>query len=318
MKRTAFTLIEVLVVIAIIAILIGLLVPGVQKMREAASTVKCANNLHQLGIATFSYYDIYNRFPSGVNLPISNASGAVFPSNHLYTSGAIPNPPFPNQFISWPEALMPYFEQESLKKHLDLTRREYANCMGPESTGAQVIEILVCPADDAMPQVSTYTSAGITYYFGMTSYGANGGTRSWYVDNMTTDGMFWINSGVKVEHVTDGASSTILFGERSYLEPNWTGMLERGGWAWANYDAPQDYLLSSAVPVNYTLPSGVASTQAMTDDRLCAFGSGHPTGANFLFADGSVHFLTLTSNTDLPLLQALTTRAGDEVIAVDF
>jgi prepilin-type N-terminal cleavage/methylation domain-containing protein len=321
-RRSAFTLIELLVVIAIIAVLIGLLVPAVQKVREAANRASCSNNLKQLGTAAHNYLGTFKRFPSGVNLPISTASGAVFPSNFLVTSGKIPKPPssFANQFISWPEALLPFIEQDNIQKVLNTSQREYANCLGPTSTGAQVIQILICPSDVLTDPVSTYTpfNGAPTYYFGMNSYGANGGTRSWYITSMTTDGVFYINSRVAIRDILDGTSNTFLFGERFHLDPVYTAIGTLGGWAWANYNAPQDYILSTAVPVNFQLPPGtkLGPPNYPEDDRVCAFGSGHTGGANFCFSDASVRFLTLTSNADLPLLQALSTRAGNEPVSL--
>jgi prepilin-type N-terminal cleavage/methylation domain-containing protein/prepilin-type processing-associated H-X9-DG protein len=319
-RCSAFTLIELLVVIAIIAVLIGLLVPAVQKVREAANRASCSNNLKQLGLAAHNYHGVSKRFPAGINLPISAASGAVFPTNFLVTSGKIGQPPHgqENLFISWPEALFPFFEQDNLLKVLNLSQREYANCLGPNSTGAQVVNILLCPSDILTNQVTTYTTGGKTYYFGMNSYGANGGTRSWYITSMTTDGVFWINSRVRIADITDGTSNTLLFGERYHQDPAYTDIATLGGWAWANYNAPQDYILSTAVPVNFQLAPGtrVGSPAFPEDDRVCAFGSGHTGGANFCFADGSVKYLTLTNVGDLPLLQALSTRAGHEPISL--
>jgi prepilin-type N-terminal cleavage/methylation domain-containing protein/prepilin-type processing-associated H-X9-DG protein len=318
-NRQGFTLIELLVVIAIIALLMALLLPAIQKVRAAADKMQCASNLRQLAIAAHNYHNDYNKLPPGLNLPISTQSGAVFPTNFLYTSGRIGRPPIANTFASFFELLMPYVEQDNLQKNLNLSQREYVNCLGANSVGAQIVKIFLCPSSAMKDRVSTFISGSNTYYFGMNSYGANGGTRSWFISNMTTDGVFWINSQVTLSQITvlDGTSNTFMFGERHHWDPVYTAIESLGGWAWANYNASQDYLLSTPVPVNYTIPKGTPLTFAVQDPRVCAFGSAHPGGANFAFCDGSTRFLTLTSNLDLPVLQALSTRNGGEVPNID-
>jgi prepilin-type N-terminal cleavage/methylation domain-containing protein/prepilin-type processing-associated H-X9-DG protein len=327
MRRKGFTLIELLVVIAIIAVLIGLLLPAVQKVREAAANTQCKNKLKQLATAAHDFHAAYGRFPPGINVPVASSnlpgvtgSGVLFSNNALVTSPVtgplVSNPPDPNQFYGWPIALLPYLEQGNVYNNLNLGGNQYGNCNGANSVGATNLQVFICPVDrlSGTNNPATFPANGTTYYFGQTSYGGNGGTRSWYVSNMTVDGVLFLNSRIKITDITDGTSNTFLFGERYHYDPNWTTTTSNinvvGGWSWANYSAGQDYLLSTPQPVNYMVPAN--PSQQNTDDRICAYGSGHTSGANFAFADGSVRFLTLTSNSDLPLLQALSTRSGGE------
>jgi prepilin-type N-terminal cleavage/methylation domain-containing protein/prepilin-type processing-associated H-X9-DG protein len=323
--RSAFTLIELLVVIAIIAILIGLLLPAVQKVREAANRIKCQNNLKQLGLAVHNYESSYGLFPPGLNLPISSASGAVFPTNTLVTSGKIGQPPFANQYGSWYEYILPFVEQDNLQKTLNLNVREYGNTLGPTSVGAQVVNIFICPSDPLPKQVITFVTGGNTYYFGASSYLANAGTQYWFVPLGTFDGVFQINSKTSIAGILDGTSNTLMVGERYHKDPCMNeanmgagrGIENLTGWAWANYNAGQDYFGAAMVPVNFQLaPCTSSPSFALQDPRVNAFGSGHTGGANFVLCDGSVRFLTLTSTNNLVVLQNMARIADGNVVDI--
>jgi prepilin-type N-terminal cleavage/methylation domain-containing protein/prepilin-type processing-associated H-X9-DG protein len=314
-RHSGFTLIELLVVIAIIGILIALLLPAVQKVREAANRTQCANNLKQLALAAHHHHDSKGRFPNGLHT-VDTAGG-------LYANGTC-----------WEVELLPYFEQDNLKNRWDYD--DYRNNVagGVHATTARVLQVLLC-ASDSLPEPVCYVSAdGFLQYayaqgfYGLSSYGANAGMRSFGLTKATRDGVFFQDSRIAVADVTDGTSTTILFGERSHTDPvfdrvtytdvpAYYPLAQWGMWAAVfatSGGSLADRFLSAPVPINYRVPANAVVGDGSFDKRLCAYGSSHAGGANFAFADGSVRFLG--DGTPLETLQALSTRAGGEVVSV--
>jgi prepilin-type N-terminal cleavage/methylation domain-containing protein/prepilin-type processing-associated H-X9-DG protein len=315
--RKAFSLIELLVVIAIIGVLISLLLPAVQKVREAANRTQCANNLKQLALAAHHYHDARGKFPIGLHV-VDTADGR-------YANGTC-----------WEVELLPYIEQDNLKNRWDYDDFRKNVAGGRNAITAQVLKVLLCPSD-LLPDLLWYVDGGTQYpyatgWYGLSSYGGNGGTRSFPLTAATRDGIFYQDSGIGLADVTDGASNTFLFGEFSHNDPVFDQMLytynlgfypfaKDGKWAAVFYTSGGsllDRFLSTPVPINYRVPANISKEAFLgptgaQNNRFCAFGSGHPGGANFAFADGSVRFLS--ESIPLETLQALSTRAGGEVVS---
>jgi prepilin-type N-terminal cleavage/methylation domain-containing protein/prepilin-type processing-associated H-X9-DG protein len=327
-RSAAFTLIEVLVVIAIIAILIGLLLPAVQKVRAAAARIQCSNNLKQIGLACHNYHDANQAFPTEEN------SGGAWLAQ------------------PWVVQLSPFLEQDPFYQQwrATLTTSNPLSAQhkgGSSSLRATVIKSLICPADALPnPPVALLLAPGQNsafpdgIYSSLTSYGPNTGTRGWaslFDKPNIDDGVFLVSSTkpVRIADITDGTSSTILFGEAYHRDPLWKTFSDQCMFAvtqnldglglMAAWYTPDTVARNALAGINWQFtPSDVAGPftawsppcRDLEYKRLGAYGSGHGGGANVVFADGSVRFLR--DSMSLSTLQALSTRAGGEVIAADY
>jgi prepilin-type N-terminal cleavage/methylation domain-containing protein/prepilin-type processing-associated H-X9-DG protein len=294
-KRSAFTLIELLVVIAIIAVLIGLLLPAVQKVREAAARMSCQNNLKQIGLALHNYHDTYQKFPSGFYN--SGADGYL-----LYTT--------------WEVQILPMLEQTALAQQ---TRAWLiANPGNPWQASnpsiAATVPMFICPSNPR-PKVIDAGSSGIGAPVSLTSYLGCAGTTSG--NPVSADGVLYADSKIRLTDITDGTSNTLLVGERpasTDLQWGWwpaaygTSGAGDGDCVLGSRDAALALYLG-APATNVGLRPGNLNYQG----DAAHWWSAHTGGVNFLFADGSIHFLSYDADSILP---QLSTRASGEVVTL--
>ncbi len=305
--RLAFTLIELLVVIAIIGTLIGLLLPAVQKVREAAARVQCRNNLKQIGLAMHSYHDANQSLPPGYR-----ATGT-------YTDGSTDTAPG----WGWGAYLLPYIEQDNLYRQINFN----LPVQNAPAVAQTVIKVYLCPSD-------IYPSGPFTLpdAFGNTllmaapcSYAACAGGDESETDAPVGMGVFYRNSRTRFTDITDGTSSTILAGDRAWSNANgtWAGVVPgavcRRGQQNPN---PGNQAAWGPAPDLVLAHSHLNNATTDTDGGLDDFSSRHTGGSNILFADGHVSFVRSVPGDnpdgsftpDSIAFQALGTRAGGEVI----
>jgi prepilin-type processing-associated H-X9-DG protein len=280
-----------LVVIAIIAVLIALLIPAIQRVREAANLVQCKNNLKQISLAAHAYHDMYHYFPAALNYPEMTGW---------------PDARDPNNYYGLHVALFPFLEMGDLKSKLtlDVPNNQNINCVGPDALGATVVPTLICPTDSAFPP--GYVAQSGNNYYGLTSYGGCAGRSMATIIAFQSlmDGVFFLNSAVALKDITDGTSTTLFLGERSRLNLVETNIsVALGGWAWSGPHSAEDNSMNSSEPIEGVL---------LHD--LNQFGSQHSGGriANFSFADGSVR--SLSSDIAIDVFQELSTRSGGESV----
>jgi prepilin-type N-terminal cleavage/methylation domain-containing protein/prepilin-type processing-associated H-X9-DG protein len=307
-RRRGFTLIELLVVIAIIAILIGLLLPAVQKVREAAARIKCANNLKQLGLGVHMY---------------ESTTGYILPSHNYqpYNGG-------------WMVQILPYIEQDNLFRQIQSQPGgEYTNPRGgawQAVNSGQLVATYICPSDprsgSALIFNQTWDGAGNDHTFGTTDYvcivgwDCSSGNTNLKGASFTTDkeGMMtpW-NPRNKFAGVTDGLSNTVMIGERPPgpdLDWGWwvnggeDVMIGTANVLYPNYTTDQFGKPCPPSPYYFKEPEQGGVANPCSNNHLYSM---HTGGANFVFGDGSVKFISYGA---WRVLMDLSTFAGGEVI----
>jgi prepilin-type N-terminal cleavage/methylation domain-containing protein/prepilin-type processing-associated H-X9-DG protein len=312
-RQGGFTLIELLVVIAIIGVLVSLLLPAVQKVREAANRMSCQNNLKQLGIALQNYHSSYGCFPPGV-LVIAGS-----PATH-----------------GWIARILPSIEQENLYRLMDFSVAwNTGNNLNASPTKIPILRCPSAPTKRNEPATYSSTDYGGTNMF----FDASVGVLPGYRDQQQYDNggvLLRVNvpatggdtTGNRVSDILDGASNTIMVAECAARPEHWiggelnstavtgrySGDFGNGGWAnpnnWIRVEGSNP---SPTAPTRGGQANPPCAVNCMNDGEIYAF---HTGGANVCLADGSVHFIR--SNTNISILRALVTIRASEVINLDF
>jgi prepilin-type N-terminal cleavage/methylation domain-containing protein/prepilin-type processing-associated H-X9-DG protein len=288
-KSKGFTLVELLVVVAIVGVLVTLLLPAVQNVREAARRCVCANHLMQLGTALQHYQNVHEVLPAGV----VNDTGPIKNLPRGYHHG-------------WLTQLLPYLEAKNVARRLNDSVALY----DAENATVRAIEIgvLLCPSDRNLPA----TPGGV----GQTNYAACHNDFEVPI-GARNNGAFFLNSHVSYEDIPDGTAATIFVGEkkRFALDLGWASgtraTLRNAG---IRINAPD--LLYGSEPISAYDDDAVDPISIdpdPTDPNLVGgFSSAHRGGANFVFGDGSVRFVR--DSIGSKMLRSFANRADGELL----
>ncbi len=213
--RRGFTLVELLVVIAVIGVLISLLLPAVQAAREAARRVQCVNNLRQIAIASLNYESAHGKLPpSGLVELVQKEWRQVTYDSFEQRMGVQ---------LSWAVLLLPHLEQQNLFNQFDLQRNAMQQPNRPQE---QSIDLFLCPSGNARGRMFADLELTNGRQFAKGNYAAFCSPYHTNLQQIHPGAL--IAGGQPLRRIRDGLSNTLVFGEvRTRDHPQ----DERGVWA---------------------------------------------------------------------------------------
>ena len=295
-SKRGFTLIELMVVVAIIAMLAALLLPAIQQAREAARRVGCQNNLLQIGLALQNYANAHGVLPPGT----SNATGPIVSKEDAT-----------QYHMSWTVQILPHLQMKAVYRHIDFTKSVYA--AENAAMRSKQIDAWICPSVHSLPtgsNASTYCGVHNDYESPI---------------DVKQNGALFLNSAIRFDQLTDGLSHTILVGEMAYEQVGTLGWMSGtratlcNGVLWVNKNKPTEaprYHAHAAPRLTDTWP--VRSIQQELaelesgKEYVGGFSSNHGIGNNVVLGDGSVRFLSNTISAIT--LRNLTHRSDGEMM----
>ena len=293
--HAAFTMVELLVVVAIIATLIGLLLPAVQSVRETSRRSSCGNNMRQSALGLQAFHDAARALPPGYRSGFDASGNDTGPG------------------WGWAAHILPHVEQPALFSQINLqTPIEAAGSSGPRATG---IPTFLCPSDS--PPAATFpvgprdragALTATTCLLAPANYIGSFGVGEPGIDG---DGMFYRDSSVRFREVSDGLSRTLMIGERSFrhAESTWVGAVT-GSHQVPTPGCPMGLQVNNSS--NFVLGhTGESYDGPSGPTEINNFTSPHAGGCVFGFVDGHTTFLG--SSIDYATYKALSTRAKGDV-----
>ncbi|QDT41893.1 hypothetical protein Pan241w_19730 [Gimesia alba] len=276
--RPGFTILELLVVMAIVGLLVGLILPAVNSARESARKIQCVNHLHQIGTALHNYHDAYRRLPAGWRLDASRETA-----------------------FGWGASLLPFLEQSNLASLVDL--QSSVDAAGNAVSRTVTPAFYRCPSDVAEDLFTLFEeneegheTSGLQSHSRLIDLpsanyvGVYGTSDPDAIASQPGDGVFVANRFLRFTECQNGLSNIIMVGERTArkLPSTWLGIVMEG-----------EDSKGRMVGFAYVGPN-------RRDADECEFDSRHPGCANFLWGDG--HVKSISDSIDAPTYRRFATR----------